>query len=164
MNNNYFAGCNTNAEIKAMYRKMAKALHPDCGGSEEAFKDLQQQFKAAFDRCGKTFTNKDGKTYEKTNSTEVPEEFMEIINKVIHMDGVTIEIIGSWVWLTGNTMQYKEQIKEAGFWWSKNKKAWYFNGEKEKTHRRGRYTMDQLRNKWGTEEVKTEKQEKITAA
>lgn len=163
-NNNYFAGCNTNEEIKAMYKKMAKALHPDCGGSEEAFKDLQKQYEEAFNRCGKIYTNREGQQYEKTSSTETAAEFMNIINKVIHMEGVTIEIIGSWIWLTGNTKAYKDYIKAAGFFWSKNKNAWYYNGDDKKSKRRGRFTMDELRSKWGTEEIKTERTEKITAA
>ena len=50
-------------------------------------------------------------------------------------------------------MVYKEHIKSAGFWWSKSKKAWYYNGDKKKSHRRGRYNMDKLREKWGTTEI-----------
>lgn len=140
---------------------MAKALHPDCGGSEEAFKDLQKQYEEAFNRCGRTYTNKEGKTYQRENSTETAADFMNIINKVIHMEGVTIEIIGSWIWLTGNTKAYKDYIKAAGFFWSQKKAAWYYNGEEKKSKRRGHYTMTELRDRFGSEEIQTEKQEKI---
>ena len=132
---NYFEGCSTNEEIKARFKQLAKELHPDCGGDAEAFKEMMNQFQQAEKFGWNTFTNKEGKTYTK-KATETPQEFADIISKVVHMEGVKIEIIGSWVWLTGNTMQYKDAIKAAGFWWSRNKKAWYHNGDKERTRRR----------------------------
>lgn len=158
----YFKDCKTAEELKKAYHKAAAKLHPDNGGNEEEFKKMQSEYMKAFDRLKNIHTNAAGETYEK-ESSENAADFMDIINKVIHLDGVNIEIIGSWVWLTGNTSLYKDEIKAAGFWWSKNKKSWYFNGDDKKSRRRGRFTMDQLREKWGSEEVKKEKQERITA-
>ena len=158
----YFENCKTAEELKKAYHKAAARLHPDNGGSEEEFKKMQAEYMKAFDRLKNIHTNAAGETYEKETS-ENAADYMEIINKVIHLEGVNIEIIGSWIWLSGNTMEYKEEIKAAGFWWSKNKKAWYYNGDDKKSRRRGRYSMDQLREKWGTEEVKKTRQERITA-
>ena len=163
MNKNYFEGCNTNETIKARFKELAKALHPDNGGDAEQFKEMMQQFKQAERYGWNTYTNKDGETYEK-QSEETPEEFADIINKVIHCEGVTIEIIGSWVWLTGNTFQYKDIIKGAGFWYSKSKKAWYHNGDKTHKKRRGHYNMNELRQRYGSQKVETEEQDKIAAA
>ena len=158
----YFTECKTAEELKKAYRKAAARLHPDNGGSEEEFKAMQAEYMKAFDRLKNIHTNAAGETYEKETS-ENAADYMEIINKVIHLEGVNIEIIGSWIWLSGYTMEYKEEIKAAGFWWSKNKKAWYYNGDGKKSRRRGRYSMDQLREKWGTEEVKKTRQERLTA-
>ena len=58
-------------------------------------------------------------------------------------------------------MIYKDEIKAAGFWWSKSKRAWYYNGSDKKSKRRGRYSMDGLRAKWGYTEVNTEEQKKL---
>lgn len=158
----YFENCKTAEELKKAYHKAAARLHPDNGGNEEEFKAMQAEYMRMFDRLKNIHTNAAGETYEK-ETNENATEFMDVINKVIHLDGVNIEIIGSWVWLTGNTSLYKDEIKAAGFWWSKNKKSWYFNGDDKKSRRRGRFTMDQLREKWGSEEIKKEKQERITA-
>ena len=158
----YFKDCKTAEELKKAYHKAAARLHPDNGGDAEEFKTMQAEYMRMFDRLKNIHTNAAGETYEK-ETNENAADYMEIINKVIHLDGVNIEIIGSWIWLSGNTMEYKEEIKAAGFWWSKNKKAWYYNGDDKKSRRRGRYSMDQLREKWGTEEVKKTKQERISA-
>lgn len=135
----------------------------DNGGDAEEFKRMQQEYQKAFDRLKNVHKTQNGETYEK-QTTETAAEFMDIIEKIIHFDGVKVEIIGSWIWLTGNTMAYKEEIKEAGFWWSKSKKSWYYNGETEKKHKiRGHYNMNQLREKWGSVEVEKEERQRITA-
>ena len=156
----YFAGCKTIEDVKKKYRELAKKLHPDCGGNAEAFKAMQAEYTEAFNRYKNIHETADGETYEK-ETDETPEMFADLINSLMHMEGVHIEIIGSWIWLTGNTMIYKEDIKHAGFWWSKTKQAWYYNGSKQKSRRRGRYSMDELRNKWGSEEIKTETRRKL---
>lgn len=148
----YFRDCHTIEDVKKTYRELAKKLHPDCGGDAEAFKAMQAEYNTAFERYKNIHATKGGETYTKESTTEdcSAEEYADIIDKVIHFEGVHVEVIGSWVWLTGATLLYKDEIKAAGFWWSKTKKAWYYNGSAKKTRRRGRYSMDGLRAKWGT--------------
>lgn len=158
----YFTDCKTIEDVKATYHKLVKALHPDNGGDAESFKAMMNEYKIAFNRYKNVHATQDGETYEKEQDTqETAEQFAEIINKIIHFEGVKIEIIGSWVWLSGNTRVYAEQIKALGFFWSKSKVAWYYNGSDKKTRRRGRYKMDDLRSKWGSTTVKNERQEKL---
>lgn len=162
----YFESCRTAEEVKATFYKLAKELHPDNGGDAESFKAMMAEYKIVFDRLKNTHTTKEGTTYQKTGeqaTTETPEQFADIINKVIFFDGVKVEIIGSWVWLTGKTLEYKDEIKAAGFFWSRSKKAWYYNGDTKRTHRRGHYSMDGLRDHWGAETVRKEQRGRIAA-
>lgn len=159
----YFNNCETAEELKKAYHKAAAKLHPDNGGDAEAFKEMQAEYVRMFNRLKNIHRAATGETYEKETS-ETAAAFMDIIEKVIHFEGVKCEIIGSWIWLTGETLNYKEEISAAGFWWSRNKKAWYYNGETERKPRhRGHYNMDQLRDKWGSEEIKKDQQKRITA-
>lgn len=162
MRKDYFQGCTTNEEIKKQYRRLVKILHPDNGGDSEEFKEMQQQFFRADSYGWNVYTNKAGERYEKKTS-ERPEDFAAAIDPIVHFEGITIEIIGSWIWVTGATFPYRETLKASGYWWSKSKKAWYHNGEKEKTRHRGHYSLDELRGRFGSEEVATEEQKKITA-
>ncbi len=110
----YFENCKTAEELKKAYHKAAAKLHPDNGGDAEEFKAMQAEYMRMFDRLKNIHATATGETYEKETS-ETASEFMDIIDKVINLDGVHVEIIGSWIWLTGNTVEYKDKISAAGF-------------------------------------------------
>lgn len=94
----YFKDCRTIEEVKQAFKDLVKRLHPDNGGNEEEFKTMMQDYNTAFNLYKNIHTNAAGETYEsERKTTETPEQFAEIINKVIFMEGVKIEIIGSWV-------------------------------------------------------------------
>lgn len=60
-------------------------------------------------------------------TTETPEQFKEVINKLfaLKMIDIEIEIIGSFIWITGNTKPYKDEFKALNFRYSPKKMAWY---------------------------------------
>ena len=155
----YFKHVETEEDVKAKFKELAKKLHPDCGGDAEEFKAMMDEYKVVFNRFKGIHKTQAGEKYEK-ESHETPEQFADLIEKLLRMDGVTVEIIGSWIWLTGNTMAYKEEIKALRFFWSKSKKAWYYNGNEKKSRRKGHYSMNGLRDKWGSQTVGTGKDDR----
>jgi hypothetical protein len=70
---------------------------------------------------------------------------------------LNIEICGSWIWVSGNTYTYKEQLKESGYHYSRSKKMWYFASEPidEKRKYRHSQSQDKIRFKYGSEKVET---------
>lgn len=152
----YFNNCFTAEDVKTTFKDLAKKLHPDNGGNAEAFKNMMAEYTEAWKRYKNIHKTAEGETYEKDTATdEEGKVYSDLIMACMNFQEVTIEIIGSWIWLSGNTKIYSAEIKDLGFFWSKNKKAWYFNGSEKKSRRRGRYSMEQLRNMWDTEEVKS---------
>lgn len=162
MSKNYFENITTAEELKKRFHELVKELHPDNGGDVEAFKEMKSQFdKIAHSETWNTHKTADGKTYTKENAT-TPEQFTEIIEKLRALENITIEILGSWVWVTGDTRAYKDILKGLGFLYSSKKTAWYFNGEtkKRRTHSKMSYTDLQLH--WGVSySEKTGEKEKI---
>lgn len=93
----------------------------------------------------------------KKQNTETPEGFRDIINILIKLDGLEIEICGTWLWLSGNTYIYRDIIKELNFRWNKGKKKWCFYNDisiNNKDVKRSK-TMEQIRAKYGSEVIES---------
>ena len=79
----------------------------------------------------------------------------EIINKLkeIELTDIKVEVIGSWLWVSGNTYNIKEYLKELGFFFSNSKKAWFFNGSDHKINRAFCKSLDEIKNKYSSQEI-----------
>lgn len=157
----YFTNIRTLDELKKAYRKLAAKFHPDNSGSKEEMQALNAEYETLFAKVKNIRSKADGTTYEK-ETNETPEMFKNIINAIINLN-VTIDIVGSWVWVTGNTYAVKTILKEAGFKWANKKKAWYWHSEENTSNNRRYMSLDEIKNLHGCNNIKTEK-ELITLA
>lgn len=157
----YFKNIQTLEELRKEYKRLLKQYHPDNpNGSTEATQEINREYEELFERLSKADTgNKDHSKYSK----EVDAAIREAINKIIHLDDITIEIVYKWVWVTGNTYPVKKELKAAGFKFSGNRKAWYFHTEETKRKGASKRSLDEIKAFYGCEEVKTEKKDKLTA-
>ena len=145
----YFNNATSLDELKKAYRRLAMKYHPDCGGSDEIMKQINAEHDALFETL-KASHNKTADEYHQT--TETPEEFREIIVLLLRLEGLTVELCGSWLWIGGDTRQHKETLKAAGCRWSNNKKLWYWHhAEEGRKWRRGKATMSDIRSKYGSQ-------------
>ena len=157
----YFTNCHTLEELKKEYRRLALENHPDRGGDEATMKAINLEYEAMAERLKNVHEENETTTEHKA---ETPKEFIAIIDALIRMNGIDIEICGSWLWVSGNTYEHRAEIAALGFKYSKNKKSWYWFNDIENTgKRRGKYSMAQIRNKYGSEHVSTRPQEAIEA-
>lgn len=142
----YFTGqITTIEELKKEYKKLAMKNHPDRGGSTEAM----QEINAEYEILSKKLDNKaDFKDY------------LNIINDLINFDEIQIEIIGSWIWISGETKNIKDKLKELQFRWASKKKMWYKKPADEVTRSRGKKTIDEIRATYGSQLVKESKKNK----
>ena len=149
---NYFQPVPTTLEeLKTVYRQLAKMYHPDKGGDLEIMKAVNAEYDRLFPKLKNIHKTKDGETYTARNETaETPEHFKNLITELMRMDGITIEIIGCFVWITGNTKSYKDQLKVLNFKWHMKKSAWYLAPEDYKKRSRKDYSLDTIRTMYGT--------------
>lgn len=119
------AFCTTEDDLKKRYRELCKKYHPDKkGGSKEAFQALQRDFEKTFNNVKGIHRKKDGTTYHKA-SKETAEQFLHIINELLKLKGLTIEVLGSFLWIGGTTKKYADILKKLGLKYSSSKKMWY---------------------------------------
>jgi curved DNA-binding protein CbpA len=148
--NAYFDNPRTLEELKKQYHKLAMLHHPDRGGNVAVMQEINEIYSKLFESLKNCHADKEGKIYTaREETTETPNEFVDIINVLLRCEGLIIEIIGCFIWLTGNTYEHKTVIKELGFYWSHNKKAWYLSPEGYRKKSKKQYELDEIRDKFG---------------
>jgi len=154
----WFNDCKTIDEVKATYKKLAKQYHPDLGGDTITMQEINKEYAFA---SAKAIKGANLSEEEVENEIQFSEQYREAIEKIIHIDGITIEVVGYWIWVTGNTYPVKESLKNAGFFFASKKQAWYFRTGEFKVLRGGKKTLDEIRSKYGSEILKADKRKKI---
>ena len=137
-------------EAKKIYKTLAKKLHPDIGGSEEDFKILNEIYNNLIEH----------KIYF-SNSSKFDIELEKIISLILHFENINIELVGSWIWVSGDTREIKEKFKEIGFKWASKKKMWYYGEMKAKNP--NPKSLDEIKAKYGSETLKSNEKKKIAS-
>ena len=149
INARYFKGIETLEDLKKQYRSLAIKNHPDRGGDVEIMKLINAEYDSLFARVKDIHKNKDGEVYTREN-TETAAEFKDIIDKLLKMKGLEIEIIGCFIWVSGETKPHKDGLKAMGFRWHSKKKMWYKSPEDYKKRSGKQYSIEEIRDMYGS--------------
>lgn len=139
-------------EIKKHFRTLVMENHPDLGGSEEITKEINIEYQTIL----KEFVSSTYWNYREQNGNfeydkEDVNNLSDIISKVIDLDGLRLEIIGTWLYAF-NSFAHKDYLKSIGFWFSGKHKAWIFNNAK-KVYRHSNHTLEAIKSKYGCTKV-----------
>ena len=143
-----FKGIEGINEAKRIYKQLAKKLHPDVGGDEESFKLLNAIYTDLIEH----------KIYF-SNDIKIDIELEKVISLILHFENIIIELVGSWIWVSGDTKGIKEKLKELGFKWASKKMMWYYGEMKSKNPTPK--SMDEIKAKYGSETLKNEEKKKL---
>lgn len=139
-------------ECKRQYHELVKRYHPDLGGDEEKLKAVNAEWKYLQSHNYNVHEDKNGNVYTDERQEapdDVTERFADILSALVRMDGVGIEVCGSFIWLSGNTRPHKDEIKKLGFKWASKKKLWYLAPSSwRKTGRN--WSMERIRERHGS--------------
>ena len=137
-------------EAKKIYKTLAKKLHPDVGGSEEEFKILNSVYTDLIEH----------KIYF-SNDIKIDIELEKIISLILHFENITIELVGSWVWVSGDTREIKDKLKAIGFKWASKKKMWFYGEMKGRNPKEK--SMEEIKSKYGSETLKSNEKKQIAS-
>lgn len=127
--------------VKKAYVEACKKYHPDIN---PAGAEMMKVVNAAYEVLkGHSGTIKD-------EQSDYGELFNDALNAILPLDGLTIEICGVWIWVTGDTRKHKDALKSAGYKWASKKKAWHFRPDQFRGRSHGNTSLDDIRTKYGS--------------
>ena len=165
---------NTLEELRRQYRDLLKKYHPDNkDGSTEATQEINAEYDRLFKLLKDRHESKSADSKESNAKTDFnnmkydfteDELLREMLQKVIHFDGITLEIIGNWLWISGNTYQYRKELNDLGFKFAGQKKSWYWHSEAFRKRSHKKLSMEDIRNYYGSTEVETDGTKRLRQA
>ncbi len=169
---NYFQNIKTIQELKKVYFSLAKKFHPDINKNQDTtaiMQDINNQYDNLFNKLKdcidyskfKESENSDFSSCNYTYKQETSDIFRDIISKIIHLEDIEMEICGYWLWLSGDTKQYKDYLKTNGFMWSGKKFQWYWRPVEHRSYNRKIFSMDQIREKYGSQKIQNQSNLKL---
>lgn len=153
----YFSGINNLDELKKAFLKLAKKLHPDNGGNASDFQEMKNEFDKLvkhFEMFGKYATNNPDDNETSENNSFDFGLYADIISQLAGLDGLIIELVGTWLWVSGETFPHKDVLKSLKFRWSSKKRAWYFHFEPYHKRSKKQYSLDDIRGMFGSQTFK----------
>lgn len=147
----FFENVKTLDELRKEYRRLAMIYHPDKGGDTV----LMQMVNEQYERLSKKLIsgNADFTEARKEYEQQVSEEMRVRLDRIIFIPGIEIELIGSWIWITGNTFAVRETLKGEGYRFSHTKTAWYWHKGEYRKKSGKLMSMDDMREAWGAQKV-----------
>jgi hypothetical protein len=147
----FFAGITTIDAAKQLYKKLALQFHPDRGGETAIMQEINNQYQTALVMIGKGENMTDSQIDSILTENEA---YAMALNAIICLPGLTIELVGSWIWVTGNTFAAKETLKAAKYMYASAKKAWFFRTEEHKAPSGGKkQDLNEIKAKYGAKTV-----------
>lgn len=139
----------TESDIKKNYKRLAVKFHPDKNPlGSEMMKAINTAFAFLMTNFEKINQFQSLNEEERYNYGEDLENVLNILNG---LTGVLFEVIGNWVWISGETKEHKEILKELGCKWAMKKKQWFYRPEEHKSIcNRKEHSIEEIREIYGT--------------
>ena len=159
---NYFKNCKTVAEVKKYYRKLAMLCHPDReGGDLTAMQEVNRQYQLALQNLhGQRAYSSDGREFTYQYDQHLEQLLMAKLEELLRlsMGNVEIHIIGTWIWVTGDTKPFKEALKKLQLAYHWQRQCWYFH-DGNSSYRRSNDSLDELAEKYGARSFKQQRKQ-----
>jgi len=154
-----FSKCRSPQEVKSLYRQLAFRYHPDRGGDNEMMKRVNEMYHAALRRFhGFTSRGSDGKEHTYHYSEKVEQAVMDKISELLRarLKGCQIEIIGTWIWVSGDTKPNREKLSQCKCRWHSKRQRWYWRPQAYRSRYNRNVSFDQLRLYYGSKVIDAE--------
>lgn len=137
--------------LKKQYRDLALKYHPDAGGTHLQFIELKKEYDQLFKQL---LNNSNFNKEQKDNEIKLDEAMQSAVDSLILLPNIKIEIVGKWIWVSGDTYPIKTELKKAGLTFIKKagEPFWVYKGVESSG--RGKMSVEQIKTKYGVHTIK----------
>jgi len=143
-NVNLFFGCSSTSEVQLRYDELSKVYIDQ----DEMLKAIKAEYSTLMSVLTKA---KPIETVKEVTYTLA--DIIKNLQEKVNPDGLKLEVVGRWIWLSGSTFGVKEALKELGFRYSPDKKSWYWRSEEDRSSNEKPIPLDLIREKFGSQQV-----------
>lgn len=159
----FSSNISTMEELRREYRRLAKLHHPDAGGDTEDMKQINAEYDHLFDVLSRQEAQErpqGEQEYKGTTEDKAAEDkaIRAVLDALVNVNA-TVEVVGCWVWVHGG-YEYRELLKSIGFKFAPKKKAWCWHYGEYRRHHKREVTMDEIRQKYGSQKVNNRRERK----
>lgn len=161
----YFDHLTSVEEIKKLWRELAFQHHPDRGGDLRTMQEVNGQYHEALKRVNKTTsTGSDGKEHTYYYNEETEQAIINKVDELIRagvLKQAEIFIIGTWIWVTGDTKPIKDVLGKngCGLTFNGKRSAWFWTAKPGKSRYNKRASLGDLAAKYGATKVTANEQD-----
>lgn len=142
-------------ELRRQYKMFLVKYHPDNNPGMDTTKDMQE-INAEYD----VLLNQFAENQSSDVSAEKESELKKVLNEVIKIKAdILIELVGTWIWISGNTHPVRGMLSEIGFKWAHKKRMWYWGESGHKCT--APLAMEDIRAKYGSTVYRSQYKESI---
>lgn len=155
----YFDGLENVGQVKRVYRSLARQHHPDHGGETATMQAINGEYHDILESFhGQVSIGTDKKEHTYYYNREAEQEIMDKIAELLalRLPNIEIELIGTWIWVGGDTRLVKEDLKAAGLRWHGKREKWYWRRYRGRRKYNKHVTMEGLRQAYGAQSFEAE--------
>ena len=144
MKTNLFVGCDSLEKVEQRFQELSRVF----SGQNE----MMGLIKADYTVLRQTHSIP--KPAETAKGKLTMNAMVDALHSKVKSEGIHVEIIKDWLWVSGKTFDVRDDLKELGFRYSSDKKSWYWrDDEKRISGKHDPMPFNEIRSKCGTKEV-----------
>lgn len=144
MKTNFFVGCNALDKVEQRFIELTKVFAGQ--------KEMLELIRADYTVLKSTHSN--AKPADTNKGQVTMNDMIDALHAKVKSEGIQVEIIKDWLWVSGKTFDIRDELKELGFRYSSDKKSWYWrDDEKRISGKHDPLPFNEIRSKYGSREV-----------
>jgi 2-hydroxy-3-keto-5-methylthiopentenyl-1-phosphate phosphatase len=142
---NQFYGCTSADEVQLRFDDLSKVFADQ--------DEILQILKSEYSTLMNVLTESESTTVEIVKEKSSLSEKIKELQEKVKQEGLRLEIVGQWLWLSGATFAIKDVLKALDFRYSPDKKSWYWRSDENRSSNEKPIPLEMIREKYGTNVV-----------